>query len=138
MSLPDFVSQLRKDTDSGNFHGFKIGRFWISIQASRTHYCTPRITTTDLTRYTHWEVYLGPTGAELRKLGIDDAEILEFFGEDDDEPAARVPTHVVQKYLNALAEFDGPDLGPNIGRDIDVHVDTAPQPPTDPTTPESA
>lgn len=100
---PDLVEGNRQ------FAPLKVGAFEVSIQASASHYCTPRITTNDLTRYTTWEVWCGPQGDTLRALfdhaprpaGIT-AAILEHFGHEESEPASQVPTDVVQAYLDAL------------------------------------
>jgi len=32
--------------------------YWLSIQGSYAHYCTPRITSENLNDYTHWEMAL--------------------------------------------------------------------------------
>lgn len=94
------------------FVQIKAGRFGCSVQASHSHYCEPRVTTNDLTVYATWEVYCSPMGRELIDLigGPDklvDADLVEHFGHDSDDPASYVPTAIVQKYLDALEALGG-------------------------------
>lgn len=116
--------------DHRHFEPIAAGAFRVSVQASKHHSCTPEITTDDLTRYTAWEVWLGPTGHDLLRLMPDlppstdrtvgvDAFVTLYFVDDEDnpDPACRVPTAVVQRYLDIIenASGGGPDIGAYAG-----------------------
>ena len=53
----DVLQEIRR-TDFGSrlFGQVLAGATLMSIQASETHYCTPRKTLVDIKAYTHWEV----------------------------------------------------------------------------------
>lgn len=78
-----------------------IGRFSISIQASRTHYCEPQITTNDLDWYISWEL-------SFWRADLLPPALAAHF--DDDGIAARVPTADVQAIVDFLESIDGPPV----------------------------
>jgi hypothetical protein len=81
----------------------QYGPITVSIQASAFHYCLPRETFDDLSRYTHVELAVWQTSFHMclpSALGIHNFDHL--FEKDTDSPVAGyVPMQTVENFLDA-------------------------------------
>lgn len=112
----DEVRQLVHYEDTQRHRQFTaicLGRFDVSIQASTTHYCEPRLTHDDLTRYLTWEMAIFDRGGawvcgeSFRALNPP-ADLADLF--DNDQVAGYVPTARVQAIVEFLESIDGPEV----------------------------
>lgn len=90
--MKDFRNHLKEIEElNNNFRTFKrftsnTGRYTLSIQASKHHYCNPRETLMDVHQYESFEVALidGKTGLfiSFKEIGYDDINLeCEFEGD---------------------------------------------------------
>lgn len=109
--MGDFVSRLRTTPSSSisqTFEHLRIGGVWISIQASRTHYCHPRENLPPAA-YTHWECALGLGGEWLSPENAPDVfdglRCASQWEQGTCPVGGYIPTADVQELVDRLEEL---------------------------------
>lgn len=104
-----FIEELKTASDCGNFrmfYGLDAGPVTLSIQASGTHYSTPR-EVLDPPEYTKWELGILKNGKLVHPNAVHSTleKFNELFESGNSPIAGYVPTETVQSLLDELRKL---------------------------------